>query len=320
MPARRSVMIAAAAAFAPTLALAQNFPSRPVRIYLPVAPGGITDLAARLVAEKLQQSTGQPWLIEHRPGGNTKLAVHALKTAAPDGYSLLAANPPVINNIHLSRSAGYRLEDFVPVSLLYLGPLSLSVSKSVPATNIQELIAYIKANPGKVNFASVGAGGTTQLLARLLEQQYGLQMVDIPYKGGAAALQALMAGDIAIYFDAVTTSLPLHKAGNIRIMGITSEERMKGAPDLPTLKEQGINITSSSWNGLFAPAGTPRAAVDAIHREVVKAVASPEFQSRMIEGAQIPMASASPDEFKRFVQSESDKWGRLIKALNLQTD
>lgn len=304
----------------PAASLAQNFPTKPVRIVTPFPAGGSTDMFLRILSQKMQESTGQPFVIDAKPGGSTMIATVAVKNAAPDGYTMLTATSLVPNNLLMFKKAEYKLEDFAPVSLFASGPLALSVSKSVAATNVNELIAYIKANPGKVNYASLGAGGTPHLLAIMLAQHAGLQMVEIPYKGAAPALQALMAGDVQIYFDSVPSSLVQFKAGSIKIFGITSEERMKGAPDLPTLKEQGLPLIAVPWFGFLVPAGTPKPAIAVLHREVVKAVASNDYQTRVIGAAQVPASSASPEEFQTYINHQAELWAKVIKPLNLTLD
>jgi tripartite-type tricarboxylate transporter receptor subunit TctC len=299
---------------------AQNFPTKPVRIVTPFPAGGSTDLFLRILSVKMQESTGQSWLIDYKAGGATMIATVAVKNSAPDGYTVLLATNVAPNNLLMYKKVEYKLEDFAPVSLIATGPLAMSVSKSLPANNIAELIAYVKANPGKVNYATLGAGGTPHLLAKMLEQHSGLQMVEIPYKGAAPALQALIAGDVQIYFDSVPSSLAQLKAGAVKIFGVTSEERMKGAPDLPTLKEQGLPLTAVPWFGFWVPAATPKPLIAAIHREVVKAVASQEYQTRVIGAAQVPVSSASPEEFQTFIARQAEGWAKVIKPLNLQLD
>lgn len=301
-------------------AQAQNFPTKPVRIVLPYPAGGTTDLLVRILSQKMQESTGQPWLVEYKPGAATIIATMAVKTAAPDGYTVLVNTNGMPNILLMYKKVDYRMEDFAPVSVFATGPLSLSVSKSVPANNLNELIAYIKANPGKVNYATLGSGGSPHLLAKMLENHAGLRMQDIPYKGAAPALQALISGEVQLYFDSIPSSLAQLRAGNIRIFGFGAEERMKGAPEIPTLKEQGVPIASSSWFGFFVPAGTPKPVISAIHREVVKAVASNEYQTRVIASAQVPVSSASPEEFHGFIDREAAAWAKVIKPLNLQLD
>ena len=301
-------------------AAAQNFPTKPVHIVMPYPAGGSTDLFLRLLSAKMQESTGQSWLVESKPGGAGIIATVSVKNAAADGYTILLATSNVANTLLMYKKADYKVEDFAPVSLIASGPLAMSVSKSVAANNVSELITYIKANPGKVNYASLGAGGTPHLLAIMLQQHASLQMVEIPYKGAAPALQALMAGEVQIYFDSAPSSLAQLKAGNIKIFGMTSEERMKAAPDIPTLKEQGIPLTAVPWFGLWVPAATPNPVIADIHRETVKAVASSDYQTRVIGAAQVPISSASPEEFQAYMARQAEAWAKVIKPLNLTLD
>jgi len=301
-------------------AVAQNFPAKPVHVVLPYPPGGTTDLFVRTLAQKLQESTSQPWLIEAKPGAATMVAVLAVKSAAADGYTVLVGTTSMAINPLIYKKVEYRMEDFTPISTFATGPLAMSVSKKVPANNAKEFIQFVRANPGKVNYATLGAGGMPHLLAVMLEQQGNVKMTDIPYKGAGPALAALIAGDVQLYFDSVPSSLAQMKAGNIKILGIGSEERLKGVPELPTLKEQGLNIAASAWFGFFVPAATPKPIVGQLHREVVNAVSSADYQTRVIEAGQVPAASPSPEEFHRFIERDTADWAKVVKPLNLQLD
>jgi len=318
--ATTAIMLGLLCSTMPGTSLAQTFPTKPVRIILPFPAGGSTDLFVRLLSQKMQESTGQSWLVEYRPGGSTMVATVAVKTAPADGYTMLVGTNVMANNLLMYKKVDYRMEDFAPVSVFATGPLVLAVNKNVPAANINELIAYVKANPGKVNYATLGNGGSPHLLGKMLEQHAGLQMTDVPYKGAAQALTALVAGDVQIYFDLVPSSLAQQRAGNLRLFGVGAEERLKSVPEIPTLKEQGVPITSSSWFGFMVPAGTPKPIVSVLHRETAKAVASNEYQSRVISAGQVPVASASPEEFHTFIEREAAAWAKVIKPLNLQLD
>jgi len=301
-------------------AAAQNFPTKPIRVVLPYPAGGTTDMFVRTLSQKLQESTGQPWVIEYRPGAATMIAAASAKTAAPDGYTVLVGTTSMAINPLMYRKVDYRMEDFTPISTFATGPLAMSVSKKVPANNAKEFIEYVRANPGKVNYATLGAGGMPHLLAIMLEQQGNVKMTDVPYKGAGPALTALVAGDVQLYFDSVPSSLAQMRAGNIRILGVGAEERLKGIPDLPTLREQGINITSSAWFGFLVPAATPKPIVAQLHREIVKAVSSQDYQTRVIDAGQAPTASPTPEDFQRFIERDTAAWAKVIKPLNLQLD
>ena len=320
MAAGAAAALAVAAAILPATSMAQAYPNKPVRVVLPFPAGGTTDLFARILSQKLQESTGQSWIIDYKPGGATMIATNSVRTAAPDGYTVLVGLNVMPTNLLMYKKVDYKMEDFAPISLFAMGPLAMAVSKSVAANSLAELVAFIKANPGKINYATLGTGGSPHLVAKMMEQHYGLQMQDIPYKGSAPAMQALMAGDVQIYFDSAATSVAQQRAGTIKIFGVTAEDRMKGAPELPTLKEQGLPITSASWFGYFVPAATPKPIINFIHREVVKAVATSDYQSRVIGAAQIPISSASPEEFHAFIERNTEGWAKVIKPLNLQLE
>ena len=320
LAAAATAALAISAAILPGTSLAQAYPNKPVRVVLPFPAGGITDVFARLISQKLQESTGQPWVIDYKPGGATMIAAVAVKNAAPDGYTVLVGLNTMPANLLMYKKADYKMEDFAPVSLFAMGPLALAVSKNVPANSLAELVALIKANPGKINYATLGTGGSPHLAAKMMEQHFGLQMQDIPYKGSAPALQALMAGDVQIYFDSAATSMVQQRAGTIKVFGVTADERMKATPEIPTLKELGLPITSASWFGYFVPTGTPKPIINFIHREMVKAVASSDHQARVIGSSQIPIASASPEEFQTFIERNTEVWAKVIRPLNLQLE
>lgn len=300
--------------------LAQAWPAKPVKLILPHPPGGTTDLIARILATRMQESLGQPIVVDHKPGGSTMIAAAAVATAPADGYTLMIHVGQLYTNPMMYRNVPYKVENFLPISLAATVPYSLSVSRSVPAKTPRELVEYIRANAGRVNYATLGAGGNTHLLGKMLEQITGTPMADIPYKGSAQAITDLIGGQTQLYFDAVATSLPQFRAGKINILGVTSAERLPGAPDVPTLREQGLPIVGETWWGVLGPSGMPRPVVERIHGETVKVVASQDFQARIIASGGVPVASASPEEFARYIQRDTEAWAKVIRPLNLQLD
>jgi tripartite-type tricarboxylate transporter receptor subunit TctC len=314
--------MALAAGFAAisTVCEAQTYPNKPIRIIVPHPPGGTTDLIARILATKMSESMGQPVLIDHKPGGSTMIASAALATAPADGYTLMVHIGQVYTIPMMYKNVPYKVENFAPISLVATVPYSLSVSKTVPVKTPKELVEYIRANPGKINYATLGSGGNTHLLGKMLEEIADVRMTDVPYKGSAQAMVDLMGGRTQLYFDTITTSIPQFRGGKINILGVTSAERMPGAPDIPTLKEQGLPLVGDTWWGVLGPAALPRPVIDRIHSEVVKAVASQEFQSKIIAGGGIPVSSASPEEFERYISRETEMWAKVIRPLKLQLD
>lgn len=299
---------------------AQAYPAKPIRLILPHPPGGTSDLIGRLLAKKMGDSMGQPVLVDNRAGAATMIAATAVATAPADGYTLMVHVGQLYTNPLMYRSIRYKTDDFVPISLVAQIPYALSVSNTVPAKNAKEFVAWLKANPGKASYATLGAGGNTHLLGKMLEEVTGVSMVDVPYKGSGPAMTDLIGGQVQLYFDTVATSIPMFREGRIKILGVTSERRLPGAPDLPTLKEQGVDITGDTWWGVLGPAKLPRPIVERIHSEVVKAVESEEFRSLIVSRGGVAVSSGTPEEFARFIAADTEKWARVIRPLNLQLD
>ena len=312
--------IAVGLSFSSASSLAQAYPAKPIRLIVPHPPGGTTDLIARILATKMGESMGQTIVVDHKPGGSTMIAAAAVATAPADGYTLMVHVGQLYTNPMMYKNVTYKVENFAPISLAATVPYSLSVSRAVPARSPRELVEYIRANPGKVNYATLGAGGNTHLLGKMLEQIVGVAMTDIPYKGSAQALVDLIGGQTQLYFDAVATSLPQFRGGKINILGVTSAERLPGAPDIPTLREQGMAVVGETWWGVLGQAALPRSVIDRIHSETVKAVASPDFQSKIITSGGVPVASASPEEFDRYIKRDTAEWAKVILPLKLQLD
>ncbi len=318
----RSIVVAfmALGMFASRVAWAQDYPVKPVKLVMPFAPGGATDLFARLVSQKMGESMGQPVVLDYKPGAASMIANEAVATAPKDGYTLLVGTTGMALNLIMYSKVPYRMEDFAPVSVIAVPAFAMSVGKGSQARNAKEFIDFVKARPGKVNYANIGSGSTPHLLAKMLEDVAGLQMQDIPYKGAGPALTALASGEVQLYFDSVTTSIPQHKSGTIKILGFTSAERLPAALDVPTLKEQGIPLVATSWFGIMAPAGTPRPVIDKLHREVQKAVNSKDYQAKVSATGATPAASSSPEEFAALIESMTQLWGRIPSALKIKFD
>ena len=314
IPAALAALLFAASAFAQT-----PWPSKPVRIVVPYAPGGITDTVTRLSAPKIQEALGQPVLVENRVGNGGALATEYVARSAPDGYTLLmgSAAPQTLNQF-IQKLAYDGLKDFAPVTLINTNPLVLMVNPAVPAQNVRDLIALAKAQPGKLNFA--GAGGLTQFSGEIFKFMSGVDMVYVPYKGGAPATAAAVAGDAQVTFANYSDALPQIRAGKLRALGITSAKRFPQSPEVPTIAEAGIpGYAVDSWNGLFAPAGTPPEIVNRIAFAVQQGFRDPALRKRMEDIGATPVGD-TPEQFRAFVASELQKWGNFVKQSGIKVE
>ena len=301
-------------------ALAQPaWPTRPVRIVVPYAPGGITDTVTRLSAPKIQEAIGQPVLVENKVGNGGALATEYVAKSPADGYTLLmgSAAPQTLNQF-IQKLSYDGLKDFAPVTLINTNPLVLLVNPAVPAQNVKELIALAKAQPGKLNFA--GAGGLTQFSGEIFKFMAGVDMVYVPYKGGAPATAAAVAGDAQVTFANYSDALPQMRGGRLRALGITSGKRFPQSPEVPTIGEAGIpGYAVDSWNGLFAPAGTPAEIVNRISAAVQQGFKDPALRKRMEDIGATPVGD-SPEQFRALVQSELQKWGTFVKQTGIKVE
>jgi tripartite-type tricarboxylate transporter receptor subunit TctC len=297
------------------------YPSRPIRLIVPFAPGGSNDIMARLVGQKLSESMGQQVVVDNRAGASGIVGTDLAAKAAPDGYTLLMMSLTFAVNPSLFRKLPYDTEkDLAPVTLVASAPLMLVVHPSIPAKSVQEFLAYAKANPGKLNFGSGGPGTTPHLAGEMLKMTARIRMTHVPYKGGGPALGDLMGGQIQLMLENIPSTLPLAKSGKLRALGVTSLKRSPLVPDLPTLDEAGLKgYEIVGWNGLFIPAGTPRNIVDHLHALTVSALAQPEVKERLATlGAE--GFGSSPEEFRAFVKAEIAKWARLVKEAGLKVE
>ena len=304
----------AIALLAPLHAAAQAWPSRPVKLVVPYPPGGPTDIVARVVAERLQAQTGQPFIVDNRPGAGGNLGAEAVARAAPDGYTLLVATTAHAINKSLFKNLTYDVQrDFTPVSLLTQGPLVLVVNPKFPARSVAELIAMARARPDSVSFASSGNGQSTHLSAELFASMAGAPMTHVPYKGSAPALNDVIAGQVPIMFDTMLSAMPHVKAGKLRALAITGAQRSPAAPDVPTIAESGLpGYQAYAWNGLLAPAATPSAVVTRVSEELKTALSQPAVQEKF--AAQGFAATwTSPADAAGFVKTEVDKWARTVQ-------
>jgi tripartite-type tricarboxylate transporter receptor subunit TctC len=309
-------LVVVLAALLPTVAWTQTYPLRAVKVIVATAPGGLPDVIARLVAEKLREAWASPVIVENRPGASGNIATEMVVRSAPDGYTLLSYDSPIwAINPHLFAKLPYDpLKDLAPVAQIVQAPLFLVVPSSGPITNVAQLIAYAKKNPGKVTYASAGTGSSHHLTAELFKSMAGIEIVHVAYKGGAPAAVALNAGEVQMGF----ISFPLAQAGvsggKLRMLGIGTAERSPDLPDIPTVAEGGLPgfelYTTTGW---LAPAGTPREVIAKIHAGIAAAAAAPDVRKRLASFGVTVATLASPEQFGAVMRSEYEKFGRLVK-------
>ena len=323
---RRTLLAALAAALAvsvPPAALAQTaFPTRPIRIVVPFPPGGTTDILARAAAQKMAEAWKEQAVVDNRPGAGGNIGAELVAKAPADGYTMLMGTVGThsINASLYAKMPYDHVRDFAPVILVAAVPNVLVVHPSVPVNSVAELIAYAKANPGKLNFASSGSGTSIHLAGELFKVMAGVTMAHVPYKGSAPAIADLVGGQVQLMFDNLPSALPQIKAGRLRALGVTSAQRAPALPDVPTIAESGLpGYEASSWFGLLAPAGTPKDVVAKVNGEVARWLASPEAKEKLLsQGANA--AGGTPEDFARHIAAETAKWQQVVKASGAKVD
>jgi tripartite-type tricarboxylate transporter receptor subunit TctC len=321
MLTRRSVLAGASGlALAPRIASAQTYPQRPISLIVPWAPGGSTDILARIVGEHLRQALGQPVVIENRTGASGNIGALAAARAAPDGHTILFNTMSVhtMNHALFATMPFDGVKDFAPISLLAYVTNTMVTHPSVPANTVAEFIAYAKANPGKIAYASSGPGSTNHLCAALLERMAGIEMLHVPYRGGAPAVVDTVAGQTQLFFTAGTQSLEHVKAGKLKLLAITEEKRSSLLPGVPTVGETVPGYEMTVWYGAFAAAGTPKEIVARLNAEIGRILFLPEVKNRMADIA-VEVASSTPDELAVRMRTDAEKWGAIIKSLGIAT-
>jgi tripartite-type tricarboxylate transporter receptor subunit TctC len=327
MPQKKAFALPALiAAFACTIvvampASAQEWPNKPVKIVVPFAAGGNTDSIARMLAEKLSPALGKAVIVENRAGANGVIAAQFVATSAPDGYTLLMAPMPVMAILPVVMKTPYDpFKQFMPISNVGSNPFVLGVSKTVPASTIGELVNYVKANPGKLNYASGGSGSVSHLSAALFVQRANLDMTHVSYKGGSPAVADVIGGHVQMYFGNLSELAPYHKAGTIKIVGVSSEKRNKALPDVPTFAESGFpGFRTVTWNGLVAPTGTPAEIVNKIAGEVMKITARPAFAAQLA-GIGVDAIVSTPAQFADTIKQDAALWADAARAAKLTID
>jgi tripartite-type tricarboxylate transporter receptor subunit TctC len=297
-----------------------NYPSRPIRLVSPFPPGGFNDILSRLIGQKLTESWGQQVVVDNRPGANMIIGTGVVAKAPPDGYTLVMAAIPHAINPGLYKLPYDPVKDFTPIVMICSVPNLLVVHPSVPVNSVKELLAYAKANPGKISFASVGSGSSSHMAGELLKITAGIDMVHVPYKGAAPALTDLVAGRVGLYVGATVSVLPHVRSGRLRALGVTSTKRIGSLSDLPTVIEGGLpGFEVSSWYGLLGPAGVPRGIVQKLNGEVKRIVEMPDVRERLLKDGADP-AGSSPEEFGAMIRSDVQRWMRVVKATGAKVD
>ncbi len=301
-------------------AVAQDYPSRPVRVVVPYAAGGPTDVIARTVAQKMSENTGRSFLVENKVGAGTLIGTREVALSPPDGYTVLVASPTVAVLPLMSRSAGYKNEDLVAVAGLSNAPWFFAVPKGIPANTMTEFIAYAKANQGKLNIGIIGIGSSSHLLTQRFKVATGVDMTEVPYNGSALVMKDLMGGTVQAVIDGAATSLAAFKSGQAKLLATTSDKRQPNAPDVPTFRELGYpKIVATAWFGMFAPSKTPSSIRQRLGAEAIKALTDQAVKDRLIATGGVPWAGTT-EEFIAFLAQDFPNWEEDAKRSGLKTD
>jgi len=316
-----SVIFVAAALVASVTAVAQPYPARPVRVIVPLAPGGGSDYTARFIGARLSERLGQPVVVDNRPAASGIVGTDLVAKAAPDGYTLLLVFSTHAQSAQLFKKLPYDpIKDFAPITEVFATPLVLLVHPSQPIKTIKELVAYAKEHPGKLNYGTSGPGSSPHLMTELLNSMAGIQMTHVPYKGVASVMTALLGGELQIAYSNPVTGAPLWKAGKLRPLGMSGLKRSEAFPEIPTIDETGVpRYEALIWYGFMAPAKTPGAVVDRLHRDVVSVLKMPEVRQTLVAQGN-DVVGNTPAEFAAFINKEADKWGALGKRLGISME
>jgi tripartite-type tricarboxylate transporter receptor subunit TctC len=322
-PRRQFLRLAAGAtvlAAVSPFAWAQTYPARPVHIIVGLAPGGTTDIVARLIGQSLSERLGQPFIIENRPGAGSNVAAQAVVNAAPDGYTLLLVNAANVINVALYEKLNFNfIRDIVPIASICREASVMVVHPSFPAKTVPEFIAYARANPGKINMGSAGNGSGPHVTGELFKMMAGLDIVHVPYRGGAPALTDLVAGQVQVYFGTATGLIEYIRAGKLRALAVTSATRLESLPDIPAMSDFVPGYEASTVFGLGAPRHTPGEIIDKLNKEVNRTLADARFKARFADLSGTVLA-LSPADFGKLIAAETEKWGKVIRAANIKPD
>jgi len=319
-----AAILALGAVAAAPAALAQNidsYPNKPIRIIIPFAPGGGTDITGRTVAVELQKAWGQPVVADNQAGANGSIGIAQGSKAAPDGYTLILISASSLVNQYVLPSVPYSLlRDFAPLSQLTAQPYTLVVNPAVPARNLKELIAYAKANPGKLNYGSSGIGGLSHLSGALFAQMAGIQISHVPYKGGNPAMVDVIGGNIQMLYSTLLQAGPHLKSGKLRALAVSTATRAPAAPDVPTMSEAGVpGYEVAPWYGLILPSKTPQPIIGKLNKEVARIMQSPEVAPKLAADGSLGVGG-TPEAFAKLLKAEDAKWAKLVKEIGLKSE
>ena len=324
-PRRRFLHLSVGTAALPALsrlARAQIYPTRPVRVIVGFPPGGPSDILARLIGQWLSERLGQPFIVENRPGATGNIATEAVTHAPADGHTLLLVVPAnaisvaLYDNLKLNFNF---IRDTTPVSGISIGPLVMEVNLAIPVNTVPEFIAYAKANPGKINFASPGNGAVIHLCGELFKMMTGVNMVHVPYRGSAPALTDLLAGQVQVMFADTPSSIEHIRAGKLRALAVTTAMRSEVLPEIPTVSEFVPGFEASNWFGVAAPKNTPPEIIDKLNKEINAALAEPKIKARLADWGAAALAG-SPTDFGKLITEEAEKWGKVVKFAGIKAD
>ena len=323
LPRRQVLHLSAGAAALPAvsrLAWAQAYPTRPVRLIVPFGPAGASDITARLIGQWLSERLGQQFVIENRPGAGGNIGTEAVVRAAPDGYMLLYVTTANAVSATLYDKLNFNfIRDIAPVAPIVRFPYIMVVNPSVPAKTLPEFIAYAKANPGKINMASVGIGSTPHINGELFKVMTGTNMVHVPYRGAAAVMTDLLSGQVQLYFGTTASSLEYVRTGKLRALAVTIERRLDALPDIPTVGDFVPGYEASNWYGIGAPRNTPVEVIEKLNKETNAGLADPKIKARIADlGGSV--LTGSPADFGRLIADETEKWGKVVKFVGIKAD
>jgi tripartite-type tricarboxylate transporter receptor subunit TctC len=323
LPRQQFLHLAAAAAALPAVsrfAWAETYPTRPLRLIVGTTAGGVQDIVARLIAQWLSERFGQPIIVENRGGGAGNIGAEAVVRALPDGYTLLLVTANNAINATLFKNLKFSfVRDIAPVAGISRNPLVMEVNPSLPVTTVPEFIVYAKANPGKVNFASAGIGSTPHVSAELFNMMSGINMIHVPYRGGAPAVTDLLGGQVQVLFGNMESSIGHIRAGRLRALAVTTSTRSAALPDIPTIAEFVPGYEASGWQGIGAPKDTPADIVNRLNEEINAGLADPKVKTRLADLGGAPLVQ-SPAKFGKLVVDETEKWGKVIRAANIKPE
>jgi tripartite-type tricarboxylate transporter receptor subunit TctC len=318
---RRFLHLMAGAAALPAaarIAKAEAYPARPVRLVVPVTPGGALDILARLIGQWLTERLGQPFVIENRPGAGTNIGIEAVLRAPADGYTLLLIPQSVTTNATLYANLNFNfIRDIVPVAMISSLPLVMEVTASLPAKTVPEFIAYAKSNPGKISMASGGSGSMSHIGGELFKLMTHIDMLHVPYRGGAPALTDLIGGQVQVMFSPLPESIETIKAGQVRALAVTTAARSRALPEVPTVAESVPGFEASTWQGIGAPKETPGEIVDRLNKEINAALADPKINARLAELGSVPRPM-SPGDFETLIAADTERWAKVIHAAKIK--